>query len=339
MKKLGTNGLKVIKILHLLFAVMWIGGVMALVSLLLGTQPATPEMMFMSAKDHLVIDKLFLIPGGFGIVLTSLAYSILTKWGFAKHRWILVKWTLTILLVILGKAYMGVVLEQNFDYATQILNEQAVTAPFFQNIHNVAVAGIVQLVGFGVILILSVTKPWKKASVNLSQQTLALLIGGIVLHAIGKILHLRGEDVLFYPGVVCFVLGHICYLWIIIRRLGKLRLSSMLILFLPLLVCWLPAALLQMPMALVASVVMFAILMYISSGIVGLMQKDKTYSLILLGGLCFLVSDAITGTQSADSLSLRSYIISQVTFYAAEAAIICGIIKVSKLNRFHQTGK
>ena len=162
MKKLGSNGLKTIKILHLLFAVMWIGGVMALVSLLLGARPATPEMMFMSAKDHLVIDQLFLIPGGFGIVITSLAYSILTKWGFAKHRWILVKWVLTILLVILGKAYMGVVLEQNFDYANQILNSKAPIEPFFRNIHNVAVAGIIQIVGFLSIIIISVTKPWKK---------------------------------------------------------------------------------------------------------------------------------------------------------------------------------
>lgn len=36
MKKLGATGLKVLKICHLLFAVMWIGGVMALVCLQLG---------------------------------------------------------------------------------------------------------------------------------------------------------------------------------------------------------------------------------------------------------------------------------------------------------------
>ena len=329
MKTLGPTGMKVLKILHMMFAVMWIGGVMALVSLLLGTHPTTPEMMYMSAKDHLVIDKLFLIPGGFGIVLTSLAYSILTKWGFAKHRWILVKWTLTIFLVILGKAYMGVVLEQNFDYAGQILNAHASTEPFFKNVHNVAVAGIVQLVGFGFVLILSVAKPWKKASVTISQQTLLLLIAGISLHTIGKILHLRGEDVLFYPGVVCFVLGHICYLWIIIRRLGRLKLGSLLVLCFPLAACWVPPVAMQMPMPMiwVASTVMLAILMYICSGIVGLMQKRKTYVLILLGGLCFLVSDAISGTQSADSLSLGSYIISQAAFYMAEVAVICGIIK------------
>ena len=32
MKTLGTKGLQILKISHLLFAIMWIGGVMALVS-------------------------------------------------------------------------------------------------------------------------------------------------------------------------------------------------------------------------------------------------------------------------------------------------------------------
>lgn len=36
MKNLGTTGLKVLKISHILFAIMWIGGVMALVRLAIG---------------------------------------------------------------------------------------------------------------------------------------------------------------------------------------------------------------------------------------------------------------------------------------------------------------
>ena len=36
MKTLGTKGLRILKISHLLFAIMWIGCVMALVSLQLG---------------------------------------------------------------------------------------------------------------------------------------------------------------------------------------------------------------------------------------------------------------------------------------------------------------
>lgn len=56
MVQLGGNGIKILKILHILFAVMWIGGVMALVSLMLGARPGTPEEICMAARTHYVID-------------------------------------------------------------------------------------------------------------------------------------------------------------------------------------------------------------------------------------------------------------------------------------------
>jgi len=154
--------MKVLKIFHILFGIMWIGGVMALVSIMLGTEPRGVEQMYAVAKDHLVIDKFFLIPGGIGIVLTALVYSIFTKWGFFKVKWAGVKWGLTVVLVLIGKVYMGVTIEKNMDYAAMMLTEPLPVEPFFANVRNVAIAGIVQLVGFAAILILSVWKPWVK---------------------------------------------------------------------------------------------------------------------------------------------------------------------------------
>ena len=87
---------------------------------------------------------------------------VFTKWGFSKFRWVKIKWILTIVLVVIGKAYMGVLIVRNMEYAERMLNENILTEPFFVNVHNVAIAGIVQLVGFMAILILSVTKPWNK---------------------------------------------------------------------------------------------------------------------------------------------------------------------------------
>ncbi len=40
-----------------------------------------------------------------------------------------------------------------------MLIESLTVKPFFANVHNVAIAGIVQIVGFAAILILSVWKP------------------------------------------------------------------------------------------------------------------------------------------------------------------------------------
>lgn len=86
MKTLGSKGLRVLKICHLLFATMWIGGVMALVSLQLGQTPQTREMMYTAAQSHLIVDEYFLIPGGIGIIATAILYGTITKWGFFKQR-------------------------------------------------------------------------------------------------------------------------------------------------------------------------------------------------------------------------------------------------------------
>lgn len=131
MKTLGTKGLRILKISHLLFATMWIGGIMALVSLLLRQTPQTREMMYMAAQSHLIVDEYFLIPGGFGIVVTAILYGTITKWGFFKQRWITVKWILTVMLVAIGAGYMRVVIKENMVYAQKVLIENADTSIFF----------------------------------------------------------------------------------------------------------------------------------------------------------------------------------------------------------------
>ena len=150
MKTLGTKGLHILKISHLLFAIMWIGGVMALVSLQLGQAPQTKDMMYLAAQSHLIVDEYFLIPGGIGIIVTAVLYGSFSKWGFFKHKWLVAKWILTVLLVVLGAGYMGVTIKKNMVYAQRIQADNADASIFLANIRYVAIAGIVQLIGFAV---------------------------------------------------------------------------------------------------------------------------------------------------------------------------------------------
>lgn len=156
------KGLKILKIFHLLFAIMWIGGVMALISVQLGSSPANNEMAYMSAIDQLIIDEFFLIPGGIGIVITAIIYAIFTKWGFWKHNWLKVKWVLTIILVLIGAGYMGVLIKENVAYIEGVMPTTEYLAQYWINVRNIAVAGIIQMVGFLSIVVISVFKPWKK---------------------------------------------------------------------------------------------------------------------------------------------------------------------------------
>ena len=86
MKILGTKGLRGLNICHLLFTFMWIGGVMALVSLQLAQTPGTREMIYAAAQSHLIVDEYFLIPGGIGIIVTAFLYGMPTKWGIFQAQ-------------------------------------------------------------------------------------------------------------------------------------------------------------------------------------------------------------------------------------------------------------
>lgn len=156
------KGLKILKIFHLIFAIMWIGGVMALICVEMGSSPKNNEMVYMSAIDQLIIDEFFLIPGGIGIVITAIIYAIFTKWGFWKHNWLKVKWLLTIALVIIGAGYMGMLIKENVAYIEGVMPTTEYLAQYWINVRNIAIAGIIQMVGFISIVIISVFKPWKK---------------------------------------------------------------------------------------------------------------------------------------------------------------------------------
>lgn len=159
---MSPKGLKILKIFHLLFAIMWIGGVMALICVGMGSSPKNNEMVYMSAIDQLIIDEFFLIPGGIGIVITAIIYAIFTKWGFWKHNWLKVKWVFTIALVIIGAGYMGVLIKENVAYIEGVMPTTEYLAQYWVNVRNIAIAGIIQMIGFISIVIISVFKPWKK---------------------------------------------------------------------------------------------------------------------------------------------------------------------------------
>ena len=159
MKKFGTTGMRILKILHLLFAVMWIGGVMALVTIQFGTTPDTEATMMMTITDQYLIDIMFLIPGGIGIVITAIIYGCFTGFGFFKQKWQIEKWIYTTILIVIGAGYMGVILKENY---FSILNESTTQfdiTMYQDNIRNVAICGSVQLIMFIVVLYLSVFKP------------------------------------------------------------------------------------------------------------------------------------------------------------------------------------
>ncbi|KAA6340389.1 hypothetical protein EZS27_011730 [termite gut metagenome] len=162
MKKFTEKWVKILKIVHLLFAFMWIGGGISIILLLLTISPQESHELYMRSLIIKLIDDWLIIPGALGIVIIGIIYGIWTNWGFFKYKWIIVKWTLTILMAFLGTFFLGTWVNSNVYPVEDISNYTLDNSTFFYNVLQTAIWASVQIFLLLIVIIISVFKPWKQ---------------------------------------------------------------------------------------------------------------------------------------------------------------------------------
>lgn len=108
MKKLGVKGRAWLKGFHVFFSCAWLGTAlsMMLVMLLKSTLPNGDELYAAMASIKLM-DDFIIIPAALGSLITGLLICWLTNWGFTRFNWVMVKWVVTIALVLFGTFWLG----------------------------------------------------------------------------------------------------------------------------------------------------------------------------------------------------------------------------------------
>jgi len=161
MPTLSATGQKWLKAVHLLFVCLWVGGGVSLV-LMQWSITATLDMELYGINRAMrFVDDFIIIPGAFGCLLTGLAYSLFTKWGFFRHGWITVKWVVNVAGIIFGSFWLGPWLNS----LGPIAREQGLSAlrdPVYA--HNLAMNSTWAPVQVGTLILalfLSTLKPWK----------------------------------------------------------------------------------------------------------------------------------------------------------------------------------
>ena len=154
MKKLGSKGMKTLKILHIALVSMWAGGALAMMATMLFTSVTSVESMHMRAQVLKVIDDVIVTNAAIGCIITALLYGIFTNWGFFKQRWITAKWILTIIMMLSGTFLMGPLVNANVDVTDM--------ATYMSNVGSTLMWGYIQVTMLVIVLILSVWKPKMK---------------------------------------------------------------------------------------------------------------------------------------------------------------------------------
>ena len=96
--KLKKTPKRILDLVHLLFASLWLGGftIVFVCSIMLWTQTIDPVFGLATINFVQEVVKVC-IPA---LMATGLLYGFATKWGFFSHGWVTAKWVLTIALVV-----------------------------------------------------------------------------------------------------------------------------------------------------------------------------------------------------------------------------------------------
>ncbi len=166
MKKLSITQQKWLKLIHIYFACLWVGGAVSV----------TLMHFFMDASDGMqlyginlsmkFVDDFIIIPGATGSFFTGILYSVFTKWGWFKHRWITVKWIINIYGVLFGTFYLGPWLN-SLPPISKIEGLKALSNSVYMNNQKMlCIWATFQAVTIIIAVLLSVFKPWKKKKIQ-----------------------------------------------------------------------------------------------------------------------------------------------------------------------------
>lgn len=161
MLQLNPTGTKILKILHLLVVMTWTVSIIAM-WVLSWISYDTGQELFMYYKCMVWIDRLLTVPAAILSIGTGIFYGLLTPWGFFKQRWIIVKWIVCGIVILLASlvfypacqhAYSTIL--QNYDAALN--NNQVLTS-----LKMARDASFYQAIALIFLVVISVFKPWHK---------------------------------------------------------------------------------------------------------------------------------------------------------------------------------
>ena len=161
MLQLNPTGTKILKILHLLVVMTWAVSIIAM-WVLSWISYDTGQELFMYYKCMVWIDRLLTVPAAILSIGTGIFYGLLTPWGFFKQRWIIVKWIVCGVVILLASLVFYLACQHAYstilqNYDASLNNNQVLTS-----LKMARDASFYQAIALIFLVVISVFKPWRK---------------------------------------------------------------------------------------------------------------------------------------------------------------------------------
>lgn len=151
-----------LKAFHIFFISLWIGAVSCIILLTFTKGYVTNgNELWVVNKSIKLIDDIIIIPCAFGVIITGIMFSLLTNWGFFRHKWITAKYIITFITALSGSFLGSWVNRMEAISASEgMLSLQNPTYIHYvkMNKHFASLQGILLVA----MIFISVFKPWSK---------------------------------------------------------------------------------------------------------------------------------------------------------------------------------
>lgn len=168
MRKLNAKGMKVLKCFHLLFVMIWLVGIVSMWALSL-LVPASGDELSMLMTSILWIDHMLTIPGAMLTVLTGIVYGLFTNWGFFRHGWLIGKWIISIVVILVGTFYFHPTSLHAMDIIRQGSDAAMENPEVIAAMTQTQYSSFIQASVLVCLVVVSVFKPGKNAGIRKRQ--------------------------------------------------------------------------------------------------------------------------------------------------------------------------
>lgn len=159
MWKFGSLGLKILRMLHFLLIVLFLGGILSSLALLLKFDLSNFDDVYFSYKSFSIISDHIVKIGAQGTILVGAVYGFFTRWGFIKHKWLALKWLLFIVQTFIGILVVDRLMVANLGLL-ETEKTLALSNPTFIHNHYLRLYVVIGQIGLTLVaLVLSVLKP------------------------------------------------------------------------------------------------------------------------------------------------------------------------------------
>lgn len=168
MYQLKGDGIRILKIVHLLGVCAWVGGALCM-TLLNRAQADSGAMLHgINYASHVIDMWVVVTLGVYVCLITGFLYGLMTPWGFFRHRWVAVKWLVTAICFLSGWMLLG-------RWENEMLElSRAMGAAALENVQYLGIRSshywlsLLQISLLAFMVSISIIKPWKNRTRNKS---------------------------------------------------------------------------------------------------------------------------------------------------------------------------